>query len=243
MAERIQAKIAEKLAQKRAQVEEKTAVLRERIQALTADIESLAERIAEAERARDEIKEDARPGQKARTEARLERLLIRREHLEMKQELLQDRIEMLAEQLAELERQWQEKVADAEDTPEKTASDERRKILEMVAKGQISAEEAEELLSALGKRESASVQPGRGPASIVRIRITDVTTKQKHLDIRLPLNFMRRALRSGASLIPNLDVAGLSFDTQELQELLQSGETGHLVDIMDDDEHIEIIVE
>ncbi len=241
MDEKFHDKIVEKLTRKRTQMEEKTEVLNERIAELAPEIEALEEQIATLEETLKTLDEDANPGRYARTEARRERLLAHRERLEMKQELLEDRIELLQEQLTELETRWQ---GERVERPETTSTEEeRRKILEMVAAGKISATEAEELLSALGQREAAKSRQRRGSVRIVRFLITDTTTHQKHLDIKLPLSLVRSALRRDTALFPDLDVGGLSFDAQELQQLLQSGAEGHIIDIVGDDEHIQVIME
>jgi DNA repair exonuclease SbcCD ATPase subunit len=241
MAERIQAKIEEKLAQKRAQTEDKIQTLRQRIDDLTPDTEELEKELSALEETLDEIDKDANPSRYARLEARRERLLAHLERLKMKQELLAHRIELLQEQLSELESQWRGERT--ERTTATSTENERRKILEMVASGKISAAEAEKLLSALSQREQPEPEHRRGPGRFVRFLITDTATHQKHLDIKLPLNLVRSALRRGTTLFPNLDVGGLSFDAQELQQLLQSGAEGHIIDIVGEDEHIQVIIE
>ena len=202
----------------------------------------------------------ARPGLRERLEAHRERLLAKQERLELKAELLQERRARWVESLEDMRAQ----LADALDgigpraasartgassfgtaseppaasAPSRRMVDERRKILEMVEKGTISAQEAGQLLDALRDQEDSDRRTRRKPRW-VRIRVTD-THDVVRVNLTLPVGLVRAGLRAGGSIA---GVEGL--DTAGLEEMLDRGELGHLLDVQDRDrgERVEIFVE
>jgi hypothetical protein len=139
--------------------------------------------------------------------------------------------------------------------------EERRMILEMVSKGEVTVEEGERLLSAL----SESDQSG-GPPMVLRgiqpKRFVILVTKdgRKSVNLRIPFGLLRPALKLGK--------AGMAFGSQwgdkdmdremiikmideiELDEILDSLSEGEMVlpctiiDVDDENgQHVEIILE
>ncbi|MCU0520921.1 MAG: hypothetical protein MUF84_09545 [Anaerolineae bacterium] len=200
----------------------------------------------------------AESGLRDRLEAHRERLLAKQERLELKAELLQDRrarwvesLEDMRGQLAEALDGIRSRAASAKTgassygaapepaaTPSRKMVDERRKILEMVEKGTISAQEAGQLLDALRDQEDNDRRTRRKPRW-VRIRVTD-THDVVRVNLTLPVGLVRAGLRAGGSIA---GVEGL--DTAGLEEMLDRGELGHLLDVQDRDrgERVEIFVE
>ena len=84
-------------------------------------------------------------------------------------------------------------------------SEERRQILEMVAAGQITADEADRLLEALGGAPAATATPTATKAAPKYLRvIVDAPDKHDgpvHINIRVPIMLLRAGVRL-ASLIP-----------------------------------------
>jgi DNA-binding transcriptional LysR family regulator len=110
-------------------------------------------------------------------------------------------------------------------------NEERKRILQLLAEGQLSAEEAAELLEALEEapRADAGSQPG-GPARLLRIYVHDPEDATE-VKVNLPLALARFALK----FIPEAQraqIAEAGFDLDELLALLKS-ETpaGRLVEI------------
>jgi hypothetical protein len=200
-------------------------------------------------------------GVQDRIEARRERLEAKRERLELKLELREDLRERLQTTLDDLKTQMADTLSDVESelhartahgfdwrrryTPSTPATpsshqmhEERRKILEMVQKGTISADDASQLLDALRDQEEASRRQRRRPRW-VRIRVTDTLDDKVRVNLTLPVGLVRAGLRAGGSIA---GVEGL--DTAGLEEMLDRGELGHILDADDDHgQRIEIFVE
>ncbi|NMC17635.1 MAG: hypothetical protein GYA38_04460 [Chloroflexi bacterium] len=127
--------------------------------------------------------------------------------------------------------------------------EERLKVLKMVQEGKITAEAGVELLKALDAAskkaevdERAAVNfPCKGGGKFFRVRVTDTDTGRTRVNIRLPLGMVNAGLRMGMRFSP--EVEGL--DAARLVEALASGETGKIVDVLDDEdgEHVEVYIE
>jgi len=127
----------------------------------------------------------------------------------------------------------------------------------MVQEGKISAEEGVQLIEAMegGRRKrdsqqlraeaafgSAAAATGSGrTARYFRVRVTDTNTGKTRVNVRLPINLVQAGLKMGARFSP--EVQGL--DQQQLMAFINSGETGKVVDVFDDEdgEHVEVFIE
>lgn len=122
------------------------------------------------------------------------------------------------------------------------SNDERMKILRMIDKGKITAEEGAKLLSALAEsRKPSRKTAARGAsrrARWLRIRVTDTTSGKPKATVNLPLGLLDAGLNIASQYAP--DVA---FD--ELMEAIHAGAEGKIIDVFDeeDGEHIEIYIE
>jgi len=123
-------------------------------------------------------------------------------------------------------------------------SGERMKILDMVKNGKISAEDGAKLLSALseGKKKNSRRNDRPRDARQMRVRITDTHTGKSKVSVNLPMSLVDAGLNIASNFIPDI---GTDFDTDEIRDAIQSGMTGLVVDIHDeeDDEHIEVFIE
>ncbi len=130
-------------------------------------------------------------------------------------------------------------------------SEERLKILKMIQEGKITAEQGMKLLEALGQVAKPGVQSprpdlpytssGSHAARWFRVRVTDLDSGRVRVNIRMPINVVTTGVKLGARFSP--EVEGL--DMTQLMEAIRSGETGQIVDVIDekDGEHIEVFLE
>lgn len=129
--------------------------------------------------------------------------------------------------------------------------EERLKILTMIQEGKLTPEEGIKLLETL-ESVTAPARPGplpptppppalRGTARWLRVRITDTDTGKVRVNIRLPISVVSAGMKMGARFSP--EVQGLDMDA--LQQFIQSGATGLVADVYDDEdgEHVEVFVE
>lgn len=126
-------------------------------------------------------------------------------------------------------------------------SEERLKILKMIQDGKITAEQGVRLMEALEKNKAAQAGrpeaagiPGRG-GRWMRVRVTDIATGKTRVNVRLPVSLVNAGVKMGARFSP--EVQGL--DMQQLMQFVNSGETGQIVDVIDDEdgEHVEVFIE
>jgi hypothetical protein len=132
-------------------------------------------------------------------------------------------------------------------------SEDRKRVLEMLANGKLTVDEAERLLAALGDQPvpEAPAPPPR-PGRFFRIAVRKNEGSGKNVDIRIPLSLVKGGMRIGA-MIPgcgeavteqlkkkgiNLDVTKLDPDQLEAA-LRDMGE----MDIDDGKSHVRISYE
>jgi hypothetical protein len=110
-------------------------------------------------------------------------------------------------------------------------SEERKKILEMLAEGKISVEEAERLLSALSETDAESGSGERtGSSKLKYLRVVvepgEGSEKAERVNIRVPIKLIRAGIKL-ASLLPNdvqgkvddaLKEKGISLDFSQINE-------------------------
>ena len=134
-----------------------------------------------------------------------------------------------------------------------TSNEERLKILQMLQDGTINADQAAQLLETLGQtgRKSAQGMPpmppmpprpaGAGGGRYFRVRVTDTDSGKTRVNVRLPLGLVGAGLKMGMKFAPEIE----GMDVEMLQEFLESGELGQIVDVFDDEdgEHVEVFIE
>ena len=125
------------------------------------------------------------------------------------------------------------------------STEERMKILNMVAEGKISAEEGAKLLSALSaqpKKKSVSLKMGQpSTPRWFRVRVTDIETGKDKVNVNLPMSLVDVGTRMGARFAPELE----DMDLEEIMEQIQSGAQGKIIEVEDveEGERVEIYVE
>ncbi len=128
-------------------------------------------------------------------------------------------------------------------------SEERMRVLRMIAEGKISAEEGARLLKAL---EKSGKKPGRRPSPEparaagenggrwMRLRVSDTSSGRTKVNMTLPLGLVSMGLQVGARFVPEVN----NLDVQQVREALRSGVPGKILEVMDDNgELVEIFVE
>jgi hypothetical protein len=127
-------------------------------------------------------------------------------------------------------------------------SNERLKILKMVQEKKISAEERIELLDLISEKNPKGNNPipdsetqSRTPAQWFRVVVTDTLSGKTRVNVRLPVSLVNAGMKMGARFSPQID----GLDRKQLLDFLQSGTTGKVIDVLDDDggEHVEVYIE
>lgn len=149
------------------------------------------------------------------------------------------------------------------------SEEERREILELVAQGKMTADEAAGLLSgepapaASGSKEPADSVAGppaetpekvvakdagaaiEGPSgkqpSWLHVKVSDLRSGKRKVRVNIPLRLLKVGMQLGSGFAPELR----EVDWEELNYALASGEKGILIDVEDeeDGEHVQIYVD
>ena len=151
------------------------------------------------------------------------------------------------------------------------SEEERRKVLELVAQGKMTADEAAGLLSGEPETGPASVaqppananvgvQPEGTPGKAVErdadiataepsgkqpswlhVKVSDLSSGKRKVSVNIPLRLLKVGMRLGSGFAPELR----EVDWNELKSALASGEKGILIDVEDeeDGEHVQIYVD
>jgi hypothetical protein len=137
-------------------------------------------------------------------------------------------------------------------------TEERMKILQMVQEGKITPEDAAQLLEAINagsaipnqprRAGSPGMTPGQEGASglgrkprFLRVRVTDTDSGRPRVNVRLPISMVSVGLKMGSKFAPQVE----GLDAESLMQIIESGELGQIVDVIDDEdgEHVEVFLE
>jgi hypothetical protein len=123
-------------------------------------------------------------------------------------------------------------------------SEERMQILKMIEEGKISASDGAELLRALDRDTSAKPsEPLKGASAPrwFRVRVTDLSTGKNKVNVNIPMGLVNVGMKMGARFAPEME----GFDFEELTEVVRSGASGKVMDVIDEEEgeRVEIFVE
>jgi hypothetical protein len=131
-------------------------------------------------------------------------------------------------------------------------TEERVQILKMVQEGKISPEEAAQLLEELdggekGAPTNATTNTSMDPQALgrkprwLRVRVTDTDSGRPRVNVRLPISMVNIGLKMGTRFAPEIE----GLDADQLVKIIESGEIGQIVDVMDDKdgEHVEVFLE
>jgi hypothetical protein len=119
-----------------------------------------------------------------------------------------------------------------------TTDEERLQILKMIEGGQVTAEEGAKLLEAL--QEPSRGESAGGSPRWFRVRVTDMNTGKRKVNISLPLTLLDLGAKIGGKLAApaNIDIEGMVASIKE-------GARGKIIDVEDEEEgeHVEVYVE
>ncbi len=133
-----------------------------------------------------------------------------------------------------------------------TTQEERRKILEMVAAGTITPEDAARLLGAMDEgavptQTGEGTSPTSSPPKWLKIRVTNTNSGRPEVQISVPTVLVKAAFKLGSKLnVVALGEHGIGAEEmKQIEEALFSGEIGKIVDVYDREggEHVEIYLE
>jgi hypothetical protein len=123
-----------------------------------------------------------------------------------------------------------------------STSEERMRILKMIADKQITAEEGSKLLEALRMSDSeARDRSDPTKSRWLRVRVTDRATGKTKVNVNIPVGLVDVGLKMGARFAP--EMAGM--DLQAIQAAVREGYQGRIVEVDDeeDNERVEIFIE
>ena len=123
--------------------------------------------------------------------------------------------------------------------------EEVKQILKMVEDGKITAEQAAQLMEAgsLSSEERSENRPA-GKARWLKVRVYDIASNRKKVNVSVPLSLVSTGLKLGIKFgLDRDELKGFDFD--KIIQLIQAGEEGKLVDVVDEEsgEKIEIYIE
>ncbi|MCZ7543811.1 MAG: hypothetical protein M5R40_09855 [Anaerolineae bacterium] len=111
-----------------------------------------------------------------------------------------------------------------------TKSEERKRILQMIAEGKVSVDEGALLLQAL-QSGNADAKPG-AEKRWLRVRITDLDSGDVKVSVNIPLSLAQVALKMGARFVPEV----ANVNVQEIMTRIRDGEAGRIVDAVDEED-------
>jgi len=140
-------------------------------------------------------------------------------------------------------------------------TEERLKILEMIANKQVTAEEGARLLEAVGASAPSATAPTSArvveKATVVastpvvsktsngggakRLRIHVVEGSGTKVNVNLPLSLMEVGLKFGGRFVDELK--DIDSEIQMLMEAVRNDVTGKIIEVDDEDSHVEIYIE
>jgi hypothetical protein len=124
--------------------------------------------------------------------------------------------------------------------------DEVKQVLKMVEEGKITAEQAVQLMEAGGLDDDKGSRDGMVPgrAKWLKVRVYDANSDKRKVNVSIPLSLVSVGLRLGMKFgLDREELKGFDFD--EIIHMIEAGEEGKLVDVVDDEsgEKVEVFVE
>ena len=118
-------------------------------------------------------------------------------------------------------------------------AEDQNQILARVAKGELSAEEASDLLSAANSIHPA--QTGLTRPGTLHVKITNMDSGRVKLSINIPLSLIDVGMGMGARFAPHLDDSAF----EQIADAVWRGDAGKVYEVFEEDsrEQVEIWIE
>jgi hypothetical protein len=119
------------------------------------------------------------------------------------------------------------------------SSEERLHILQLIERGQVTADEGARLIDALESSPTPRVSANLPPRSL-RVRVTDLSTRRNKINVTIPVGLINVGLKLGARFAPQDSTA-----VEDILRAVERGATGRVFEMQDleEGEQIEIFVE
>ncbi|HRQ41739.1 MAG TPA: hypothetical protein PLD25_27780 [Chloroflexota bacterium] len=133
----------------------------------------------------------------------------------------------------------------------------RKEILELLANGKITADEAAQLLSQpaapvveetavpdvklLKEEEALKASNGGKKPGWLHVRVRDLESGRNKVTVNIPLGMVKYGMKIGGRFSPELN----GLDWNELETMMNDMESGLLVDVQDEEggEHVQVFVD
>jgi hypothetical protein len=123
-------------------------------------------------------------------------------------------------------------------------NEEKKKILKMLEEKKISSPEAMQLLESLEKLDSKARGAGGGRGRTLKIRVYKEDSSEPRVNVNVPLvwsKFLTPFI--GGKIKEELAARGYPMDLEKIQEALESGEIGKIIEVNNGKNRVEIYVE
>ena len=122
-------------------------------------------------------------------------------------------------------------------------SDDRLRILEMIANKTITAQEGAELLKAVDQADqTVAIQPKKNAFKMFKVKV--LSSDGDKVNVQIPIEFAKVALRSGKGFMKMDQIENFDLDVEQILEMVEKGVLGKIVDIESaNGDLVEIIIE
>jgi len=123
-------------------------------------------------------------------------------------------------------------------------NEEKMKILKMLEDKKLSSSEAMQLLESLEKIDSKTQGAGGGKGRTLKIRVYKEDSSEPKVNVNVPLvwsKFLTPFI--GGKIKEELEAKGYPMDLGKIQEALESGEIGKIVEVNNGKSRVEIYIE
>lgn len=122
-------------------------------------------------------------------------------------------------------------------------SDDRLRILEMIANKTITAAEGAELLKAVDQADKElKIQPKKNAFKMFKVKV--LSAEGDKVNVQIPIEFAKVALKSGKGFMKMDKIEDFDLDVDAILEMVDKGVLGKIVDVESaNGDLVEIIIE